>query len=163
MKLRLILMRHGEATNSAPSDRERPLTQGGLRRVGEVGTQLVDSGFVPNHILSSDARRAAETTNAVVESLKKSKNFNVLPQYFSEFYTQDYPVISKSIKKISTTPECQCILAIGHNPVWSAAVCHYSDQAVGLSPGNAAILEVNADSWAEALELAPSWELVEVI
>lgn len=163
MKLSLILMRHGEAASSAPSDKERPLTPRGLRRVGEVGAQLVELGFIPNHVLSSDARRAAETTNAVVESLKKSQKFCATPDYLGDFYTQDYPVISKAIKSMSTTPGSQCVLAIGHNPVWSAAVSYFSDQSVGLSPGNAAILEIEAKNWAEALELAPSWELLQVI
>jgi len=53
--------------------------------------------------------------------------------------------------------------AVGHNPAFSATASSLCGESIGLSTAHAACLEVEADSWEEALDLVGAWTLVEVL
>jgi phosphohistidine phosphatase len=57
---RLLLVRHAEAA-SAAVDRDRPLTEHGAQAAAAIGSWLRGAGLVPDRVLVSPARRAAQT------------------------------------------------------------------------------------------------------
>jgi len=57
----LVVMRHGKAEPSGPSDHERPLTERGHHDAAAVGAWLAGRGIVPDHALVSAALRTRET------------------------------------------------------------------------------------------------------
>lgn len=154
-------MRHGEAGFASATDKARPLTPAGMQRAGEVGGALVAAGWLPEAIISSDAVRASQTTDQLISGLNSSAQ---LPTHYEpSFYSQDFSKIVERIDAVCEGQPYQTVIIVGHNPVWSAAVDHFTGSSVSLSPANAALMEVEADSWGEALQLAPSWELVRII
>ena len=60
MQRRLVLLRHAEAA-FAPVDADRPLTAGGAEHAAAVGQWLTAEGLVPEWVVVSPARRAAQT------------------------------------------------------------------------------------------------------
>jgi len=68
----LLLLRHAKSSWSNPSlqDFDRPLNARGETAAGGIGGWLQESGQVPELVLSSTARRAAETWAGVAEALE---------------------------------------------------------------------------------------------
>jgi phosphohistidine phosphatase len=66
----LLLLRHAKsAWPDGVPDRERPLARRGERAAELVGRFLAGHGLVPDRIISSPARRAAETAERVLAAL----------------------------------------------------------------------------------------------
>jgi len=55
----------------------------------------------------------------------------------------------------------ETILVLGHNPGWENTVTLLSDKPVGMSPGNAMVLTIDAETsdWDEALSRTGEWKL----
>ena len=108
----LYLMRHGEAENAAAGDgdHERALTQAGQEAAGWIGRALTDAGLVPDLVLCSSARRAAETWAAMVDELAR------VPSFLEEeaLYLASAPALSERLAALP--PEAATVLLIGHNP-----------------------------------------------
>lgn len=66
--MQLIVMRHGEASWDAPSDRERQLTARGELCARNAGRYLARERWQPDLWLSSPYARAAQTARCVAES-----------------------------------------------------------------------------------------------
>ncbi len=60
-KRRLILLRHAKSAWPDVADHERPLAGRGRRAAPAAGRWLSESGYVPDRVLCSTARRARET------------------------------------------------------------------------------------------------------
>ncbi len=68
----LLLVRHADASNSAPSDFERELTDKGRGQSIRVGKFLAARGIVPQVILTSPLVRARQTAELVAAELDGS-------------------------------------------------------------------------------------------
>ena len=66
---RLTLIRHGKSSWNSPAqeDFDRPLNSRGLRDCGRMPELISDSITLPQAILSSDALRAKETSEAIAD------------------------------------------------------------------------------------------------
>ena len=67
----LFLVRHAKSSRDDPTlpDKDRPLNERGMRDASRVGEQLAKRGAKPDLILSSSARRALTTAEAVARKL----------------------------------------------------------------------------------------------
>jgi histidinol phosphatase-like PHP family hydrolase len=66
---RLLLLRHGKADrHSAGGDRERPLTRRGMEDSRRIGQFLRDEDVIPGLAVASNARRAKQTLERVLEA-----------------------------------------------------------------------------------------------
>ena len=65
---RLLLVRHAKAAHGQP-DADRPLTGRGERQATALGAWLGDAGLVPDRVLVSPARRAAQTWERAAAAL----------------------------------------------------------------------------------------------
>ena len=66
---RLILLRHAKSAWPDVADHERPLAGRGRRDAPVAGRWLRESGYVPDRVLCSTARRARETWELAEEAL----------------------------------------------------------------------------------------------
>ena len=68
----LLLMRHGKSSWSeeALADHDRPLKKRGQDAADRIGLLLSESKLVPDHIQTSSAVRALETTQRVIQAAK---------------------------------------------------------------------------------------------
>lgn len=113
----LILMRHGKAEQpgGGRSDADRPLASRGRADAAAAGAWLVESGFIPQLVLCSPARRTLQTWQAVGDALAVSP-----PAAFpAELYSLGAPAL---IKLLAGVPdEIGTLLVVGHNPTISIA------------------------------------------
>ncbi|MCT6838914.1 MAG: histidine phosphatase family protein, partial [Bifidobacteriales bacterium] len=64
----LMLMRHAKTESEAPEgDRNRQLTEKGLKQARKVGKGLVKFDLVPDRIVCSGARRARQTLDRMLK------------------------------------------------------------------------------------------------
>lgn len=67
--MKIFIMRHAQATFSAPSDRERPLTESGIKKTQELLSLHKDDLASVTVIWSSDLLRAQQTAALVNKQL----------------------------------------------------------------------------------------------
>lgn len=70
--MELYLLRHAEAVDQAPSDSARQLTPHGLEQARQVGIFCHRQGLVPELILSSPYRRAAQTAELLAAPFRQT-------------------------------------------------------------------------------------------
>jgi phosphohistidine phosphatase len=68
---RLVLIRHAKSSwaNPLQSDFDRPLNDRGQRDAPAMGARLKKAGVVPDRIISSTARRAAQTAKLIAAAV----------------------------------------------------------------------------------------------
>lgn len=66
--MKVIIMRHGEASMHADSDANRPLTQHGILQASQVGTWLETEGQIPDIVWVSPYLRTQQTWHYVGEA-----------------------------------------------------------------------------------------------
>ena len=65
---------------------------------------------------------------------------------------------------VETLPDdVETVMVIGHNPGWEDAASRLCSQDVTMTTANVALVEVHADSWAEALDLDACWKMNKVL
>ena len=154
MKRRLILMRHAKSAwdTDAPSDHARPLNKRGRRDAPRIGQRLSDLGWMPELVLSSDAARTVETWERMSLSLE-GKRVRFLP----DLYGAGVATVRTELARVPD--DVASVLLLGHNPGWEEVLAYLTTTAARMTTANAALLEVDADSWAEAAIAESAWRL----
>ncbi|MCA9262486.1 MAG: histidine phosphatase family protein [Planctomycetales bacterium] len=157
---RLIIMRHAKSdwSTDATSDHQRPLNKRGRRDAPRIAQELAARGWVPDYVVSSDSSRTRET-------------FERMAPFFDDELQADflYALYHAGLSELSDVlftvdDSYESILALGHNPGWQEAVSWLSGQfGIPMSTANAALLEIEADTWRGGLQQAGHWTLVDVI
>jgi phosphohistidine phosphatase len=113
MGRQLILLRHAKSSwdSGAERDFDRPLNKRGLRNAPRMGQWLKEKRLVPDHIISSPARRAELTVNAVMGELGLTKDGVVFDDVL---YLGDSHALLQVLAGFPDT--AQCGLMVGHNP-----------------------------------------------
>ena len=129
--MKLIIMRHGQASWSAPSDSLRPLTEAGRHEVRHTVEQLQGEGI--NRIVASPYLRAQQTADIASEIL------GVTVDTINGITPDDRPADA-----IGQLPEQGNVLVVSHMPLVSALTALLCDGAPSGGPGfgtaNAAVL-----------------------
>jgi phosphohistidine phosphatase len=110
---RLTLMRHGNAQWKDPqiSDFDRPLTRRGHSEAEAMGRRLMELQLVPTILLTSNARRAAQTAEIVARELGVSAR-NVRNE--ESLYLAPAEDILHIVQL--TGPRIPHLMIVGHNP-----------------------------------------------
>jgi len=108
----LLLLRHAKSSWDDPeiADHDRPLAKRGRRDAPRMGALLREEELTPDLILSSTARRARKTAEAVAEESGYAGEIEL----HDEFYPgapQDY---LSALQKV--WDEYQRVMVVGHNP-----------------------------------------------
>ena len=107
MQRRLLLIRHAKAAAGGP-DVDRPLTEKGARRAAAIGTWLEQAGLVPDRVLVSPARRAAQTWEQAGAVL-------AVPTTVDErIYDNTVEALVAAIRE--TSEDVRTLAVVGHNP-----------------------------------------------
>lgn len=108
---RLVLIRHGKAEQSGPTDAERALTESGRLDARAGGAWLTEAGHTPDHALVSSARRARETW----EALAGGGGWQLEPDLSRLLYSAEPETVIDLIREV---PEgARTVAVVGHNPV----------------------------------------------
>jgi phosphohistidine phosphatase len=149
----LILVRHSKAENrhSSFTDHNRSLTGEGKTDTIKMGLFLLNTGIIPDLILSSSAVRAHETASTLAEIFKTDK------KHIKSTRNLYYCSAKTILDQIHSLPETiNCVLIVSHNP-------GISDLTRGLSGGRAfymdntqvTCLTYDIEHWHQVGEIKP--------
>lgn len=131
--MRLYFMRHGEASDDAPSDELRPLTENGRARLANAGKVLRKILDVDT-VYASPRVRARQTAEIIAEAIGQSviirdeMNFN--------FSLEALKIL------ITGYNEDARLLLVGHNPSISEVLQNMTGANINLKTGAIACVEV---------------------
>jgi phosphohistidine phosphatase len=106
---RLVLIRHAEAAQAA-SDADRPLTDRGFQQAAALGRWLQRGGLVPDRVVVSRARRAAQTWERAAARMTSP------PAPIVEARIYDNTVDALLTVLAETPSEAGIVALVGHNP-----------------------------------------------
>src|SRR5690625_15387 len=108
---RLIVLRHGKAAYPPVPDHERPLAQRGNIEAPAAGRWLVERGFFPDAIITSDAVRTRQTTTWVINELGDKAP---TPYLDSRLYMSQAAQVLSVINE--TEEQVRTLMLVGHMP-----------------------------------------------
>lgn len=144
----LLLLRHAKSSWKKPelSDHERPLNKRGKKEAPRVGEYLRASQLVPDLILSSTARRAQETAQAVAAT----SGFDGQVELFQDLYMSD---TAAYIDILHCMPEqADRVLVVGHNPDVEDLLALLTDVQEHMTTAALAVIALPISSWQELNE-----------
>ena len=112
---RLVLLRHAKSDWPDVADHERPLAKRGRRDAPAVGRWLGRSGYVPEAVVCSTARRARETWELAAAGLADAVRDAAPPvRYEPRVYEATVLGLLMLVREL---PDDQhTVLIVGHNP-----------------------------------------------
>ena len=143
---RLIVLRHAKSDwdAGASNDHERPLNKRGLREAPSTAAQLLELGFVPDYITSSDSTRTRETLEAMRPC------FDSVPvQFDRRFYLTDLDAVRELAAELPA--DVRTWMIVGHNPGWEDLVSVLTQTQVEMKTAYAAVLEGEAERFDQLL------------
>jgi phosphohistidine phosphatase len=143
----LLILRHAKTQQDAPQgDWERRLTGRGERDSATMGRVIADLPAPPDAVVSSDAARARQTAEIVVETAGLSVQVTLEPR----IYAAEWRTLLEVVRDLPA--RAGCVLIVGHNP-------GFEELADALAAGGAVIdhlptaglvhLDFDAATWRE--------------
>ncbi|XP_022926854.1 uncharacterized protein At3g52155, chloroplastic isoform X1 [Cucurbita moschata] len=163
---RLILLRHARSSRQKLSmrDHDRPLSKDGKVDAIKIAQKLQELNWIPELILSSDAKRTRETLQIMQEQVVGFSEAEVhfIPSFYSiaAMDGQTAEHLQQVISNYSRN-DIITVMCMGHNKGWEEAASMFSGSSIKLKTCNAALLEASGKSWEEAFALAGlgGWKL----
>ncbi|XZF13075.1 SixA phosphatase family protein [Chitinophagaceae bacterium MMS25-I14] len=113
MQRTLVLVRHAKSSwaNPLQSDYDRPLNERGIHDAPMMGTRLKEKNILPDLIISSTAKRAAQTAKKIAAAVGFNEE-NIL--WKNRLYHCIPSVIEEVIQEVSN--EVKTVFLVAHNP-----------------------------------------------
>ena len=112
---RLVLLRHAKSNWPDVADHERPLAKRGRRDAPVAGRWLGESGYVPDAVICSTARRARETWELAAAGLAKAVPGAAPPvRYEPRVYEATVLGLLMLVREFHD--DLGTVLVVGHNP-----------------------------------------------
>lgn len=144
----LLLLRHAKSSwkKTDMPDHERPLNKRGKKEAPMVGNYLKANNLMPGLIVSSTARRAHETAQAVAKACGFDGEINLN----QDLYLSD-PASYLDI--LGCLPdEASCVLVVGHNPDVENLLTLLTDVKEHMTTACLAVIDLPISSWQELSE-----------
>lgn len=145
-------MRHAQAQDVAPTDRDRALTDRGARDAAAAGRWLADHGFAPDHAVVSPAVRTRQTWQALVDAAA----WECAPDLEPALYQAGAEAALDLVRLVPD--DVRDVLVLGHNPTIGHVATLLSDgtgdreaallMAEGHPPAALAVFDVE-EAWAQ--------------
>jgi len=142
----LYILRHAKSSwdDASLADFDRPLNERGLETAPFMGSFMAENGYRPELIVSSPAKRAAETAQLVREGLAED-----IPIEFNEQIYEASP--ARLLSVIAGLPDrLDSAMLVGHNPGIEGVIHGLTAEAVEMPTAALAVIEFQIDSWLEA-------------
>lgn len=111
---RLVLLRHAKSDWPDVADHDRPLAKRGKRAAPLAGRWLARSGFVPDAVVCSTARRARDTWELAAAALAEASGAAPPVRYEPRVY--DATVLGLLMLVREFPDGERTVLIVGHNP-----------------------------------------------
>ena len=142
MRRRLILLRHGHADDGTP-DFERPLSLAGREAARRAGVVLARTGWSPELVLTSSARRALATA----ELAARAAGYQGAIQADRALYLASETQCASALRRLPA--HTRSVWLVGHNPGLSALASELCRRPEALAPAQYASVELELDDWGE--------------
>jgi phosphohistidine phosphatase len=136
MPRELLILRHAKSDwgSGAQADFERPLSRRGKHDAPRIGSWLYREGLVPDHVVSSPAERARQTTLKVCKGLDIGKKHVV---WDPDLYEAS---VSDLLAALARCPShAATVLLVGHNPGLEGLLQHLVGDDLDM-PGDGKLL-----------------------
>jgi phosphohistidine phosphatase SixA len=159
MQRRLIVMRHAKSSWDSPTaaDHDRPLNDRGRQDAPRVAARLVELGWLPDVVLSSDSQRTRETFEGMQTVLPAVRSV----EFLASLYHASIEALREAL--LGVADDAAVVLALGHNPGWQHAVYWLSGESVEMKTATAALLECDAADWPSSVAGRAAWRMVKLI
>jgi phosphohistidine phosphatase len=154
----LLLLRHAKSSWKQPElhDHDRPLNKRGKKEAPIVGRYLIDNDLVPDLILSSTARRAHDTAQAVADE----SGFSGQVDLYQDLYLSDTSCYLDILHYLPD--DANRVLVVGHNPDLEELLTLLTDVTEHLTTAMLVQVDLPITSWQELSEatdgrLQSSW------
>lgn len=153
----LLILRHAKSSwsNSYVSDHERSLNKRGQRDAPRMGRLLKAEELVPDLIISSTAKRALATAEAVATAGDYEQEI----RFTRHFYHADPETYFAVLKEVSDRYER--VMVVGHNPGMQELVAWLTGVDTRFTTANIAHVQLPIQSWTE-LNDAVEGELINI-
>lgn len=140
---RLFLLRHAKSSWDDPSldDLDRPLNDRGMRSAPFMGEVIAERSFVPDLILTSPARRAAQTASLV----KESAGLQCPMTSDERIYEAGPPKLCQIISELDDI--LTSVMLVGHNPSMEGLVKYLTDRFESMPTASLAVIDLDIKSW----------------
>jgi len=108
----IYILRHAKAAGALDyhNDHVRPLTEDGIEAAGRVGTWLASHHFIPQHVLSSNAKRTRETWEHMAPLLNPKPSVEFTERLYLATAGEIFQCVNDVEDSVSS------LMVIGHNP-----------------------------------------------
>jgi phosphohistidine phosphatase len=156
---RLAIMRHAKSdwNSASQTDHDRPLNARGKREAVDVANQLLHLNWIPDCVLSSDAKRTTETWQ-LCSGVFAQRGYQIPVIFIPSFYLAGLEEIQKNI----CVPQHNIhhnILVLGHNSGWEYAAQALCQRPISMTTSNVILLEHLANSWNDAIH-SREWKFI---
>lgn len=154
MSRELLILRHAKSdwSTAASSDFERPLATRGRKAVKRMGRWLREQQLLPDHVVSSPAKRAEQTT---LRACKFAEIPETLVTWNPQIYEADVPDLLQVLAQCP--PDSQRVMIVGHNPGFEDLVDYLAGGRVEVPP-NGKLMPTAALA---RLEMPDQWDNLE--
>jgi phosphohistidine phosphatase len=144
----LLLLRHAKSSWKQPdvNDHERPLNKRGKKEAPKIGKYLKENDLVPDLILSSTARRAHDTAQAVADE----SGFEGQIDLYQDLYLSDAACYLDILRRLPDDP--RRVLVVGHNPDLEELLTLLTNVTEHMTTAALAVVDLPISSWQELNE-----------
>ena len=146
----LYLLRHAQSAEKqhGQTDRDRILTDRGIKQSILIAQYLKEQKTFPEMILSSVAERAKETSRLIAENLDYDLHRVLYDEELYEASTRTFLAFINALED-----NLYHVMCVGHNPTISYLGEYLCKSEIGdMVPGGLTILKLNLNSWREVTE-----------
>ena len=138
-------MRHAKSSWDNPgwSDFERPLNERGLKAAPLIGGVMKKNDFKPVLVLSSPAKRAAQTAMLVKETANLKSEIRFDERIYEASPGQLLEIITEQDNKIES------VMLVGHNPGFEGLVRVLTGKLEAMPTAALAVIDLQTDKWSE--------------
>jgi phosphohistidine phosphatase len=142
---RLYLLRHAKSSwdDVSLADFDRPLNDRGLRAAPFMGRSMAERGIRPDTVVSSPARRAAQTA----ELVREAAGWDVPVNLDSRIYEASPQTLLHIISELPD--DSRSAVLVGHNPGMAAMVAVLTGADESMPTGALASIKLNVEDWAQ--------------
>lgn len=140
--MKLLVLRHGQASNDADADVDRPLTEAGRTAVAALAP--VVEQLDPDLVLCSSAVRTRQTLDQL--AVDPGVDVRIEPG----IYNADVDQLIEFVRLVDD--DVATVLVVGHNPGVQDLVIELTggERLPGFRPATLAVLELDVEHWWEA-------------
>jgi phosphohistidine phosphatase len=151
----LILVRHAKSSwkDQTLADYDRPLNKRGKRNAPEMGQRLAERGIRPDRMVSSPAKRAIATAQAVAKEVGFPREKIVEDE---RLYLSSVSTWLEVIRPLDD--DADCVICFGHNPELTDLVNTLGRQDIGNMPTCGVVeLRYDIETWADVGKVEPTY------